>query len=641
MNSDSTVSADAASADAEGVAEHSQPQADPSPRRDAALEPPDAAAAKEGEASSDESTSPASAPPGLDAEASAVEHTEENGEPHVPDSPPVSVGESGTATDAETHTPVAGAEPEAAVADVSEASAPSEASPAAGGEKRKLRLNPKLVGSEARAVPSLGGAPAPETNAAPESSAGTQAPAPVPEEVAAEEDSKPVVAATAPPPPPATPVEVPESDTLDAAMEAEIAAAMQSGELETPGETAEQEAGEQQQEAAAQAAPPSEEDIAEGVKLSGVIQSIHEDNVFLDFGLRQSGVVSKRQFGPKKEPKVGDRLEVVVTKVDEDEGLIVCSLPRGAARIAGDWNAVAVGQTVECMVTKTNKGGLEVTVSNLRGFMPASQVDIGYVSDLKPFVGQKLTARVTEVNPGRKRLVLSRRELLAEERAEAEAALLSHLEVGQTLSGQVKTIKDYGAFVDLGGVDGFLHIGQMSWVRIEHPNELLSEGQDVEVKILTIEPDKKDPSRKRIGLGMRQLVANPWANAEDKFPKGSTQTGKVTRTETYGAFVELEPGVEGLVHISELDHQRVKRVTEVLNVGQHTEVQVLEVDRKRKRISLSVKALTAAPEPDTASDEDLAPGGGQPYERKRKDDLKGGIGGTAPGGLFGNPNDFS
>jgi small subunit ribosomal protein S1 len=202
------------------------------------------------------------------------------------------------------------------------------------------------------------------------------------------------------------------------------------------------------------------------------------------------------------------------------------------------------------------------------------------------------------------------------------------------LTGRVKSIKDYGAFLDLGGIDGFLHIGQMSWVRIQHPSEILTQGQDVEVKVLSVDKEKK-----KIGLGMRQLSANPWTTAEAKYAKGSTVTGRVTRTEPFGAFVELEPGVEGLVHISELDHKRVRRVTEVLNVDQTATVQVLEVDPQKKRISLSLKALMA--KPDEPQEEAVAPAAGPVYERKRKEPLRGGIGGTAPGGLFGDPRKFT
>ena len=519
------------------------------------------------------------------------------------------------------------------------------------GVKRRVRLNPTFDPQQVKPVPSLAvstppavaaasASPAIVARTAQETSPGAAMPAPpdasqVDETgttLPAVEQGTTHAAEAAEVVAPAMPaVELPTREDLDAGMEAEIAAALESGEI---GPAAFATPVAESAEAAEPPAPVTDETLTEGTKLSGTIQSVHDDNVFVDVGLRMSGVVSLRQFSTNKPPVVGNRLEVLVSKIDEAEGLITCTLPRRAARISGDWSALAPGQTVECMVTKTNKGGLDVTVSTLKGFMPASQIDLSYVADLETFVGQKLQARVTEVNPGRRRLVVSRKALLLEERAVAEKDLLEHLEAGQTLTGRVKTIKDYGVFIDLGGIDGFLHIGQMSWVRIQHPSEVLSEGQDVEVKVLSVDKEKK-----KIGLGMRQLSANPWTTAEAKYAKGTTVTGRVTRTEPFGAFIELEPGVEGLVHISELDHQRVRRVTEVLNVGQTAAVQVLEVDPQKKRISLSVKALLA--KPDEPKDEDLAPGSGPTYERKRKEPLRGGIGGTAPGGLFGDPRKFT
>jgi len=288
------------------------------------------------------------------------------------------------------------------------------------------------------------------------------------------------------------------------------------------------------------------------------------------------------------------------------------------------------------MVTGINKGGLEVTVSNLRGFLPASQVDLRFVGDMQQFVGQKLTVQVVEANPKKRNLVVSRRNYLIAERQEAEENLWKTLATGQVFQGTVKTIKDYGAFVDIGGVDGFLHVGEMSWNRIRHPSDLLAEGQAVEVQVISLDPDKK-----RIGLGMKQLVANPWQLAADKYAPGKTVSGRVTRTADFGAFVELEPGVEGLVHISELDHQRVRRVSDVLQEGQTIDVQVLEVIPDRKRISLSVKALKEKPAEAKPADEDLAPSAAEEYARRHRGPLKGGTGGASRGGLFGDPGRFS
>ncbi|MCH7689063.1 MAG: S1 RNA-binding domain-containing protein, partial [Planctomycetes bacterium] len=251
-----------------------------------------------------------------------------------------------------------------------------------------------------------------------------------------------------------------------------------------------------------------EDALEEGTKLTGKIQSIHGDDVFLDLGSRSPGVVSSRQFETGKKPEVGQIIEVVVDRVDREEGLIQLNLPKGIRKARGNWEDLAAGQIVDCMVTKTNKGGLEVSVGSVRGFLPSSQVDLAYVSDLEPFIGQKLRVKVLEANPRKRNLVVSRREFLLIERKESEEQLWKTLEVGRQFTGTVKSIKDYGAFVDIGGVDGFLHIGEISWSRINHPPEVLQEGQQIEVKVLSLDPEKK-----RISLGMRQLVPNPWTVA--------------------------------------------------------------------------------------------------------------------------------
>ena len=281
-------------------------------------------------------------------------------------------------------------------------------------------------------------------------------------------------------------------------------------------------------------------------------------------------------------------------------------------------------------MNRTNKGGLEVTVSGLRAFLPSSQVDLGFVSELDPFVGQKLRVEVVEVNPKKRNLVVSRRAYLQIERKEQEGVFWQSAAAGQTFTGKVKTVKDYGVFVDLGAVDGFLHIGEMSWHRIKHPSELVKEGQTVDVKILSLDKEKK-----KISLGMKQLAQNPWTTAADKYPANNTVTGKVTRITDFGAFVELEPGLEGLIHVSELDHKRIRHASDVLKLQQVVTAQVLELDAERKRISLSLKALLARPEAPKPIEEPV-----EAYQRKRKGPLRGGTGSTGPGGLFGNPSDF-
>jgi len=494
------------------------------------------------------------------------------------------------------------------------------------GSKRKLQLRPQGA-DEARAVPSLGAGSGAVTPSGP-----VEIPAAHDADVEAaiaatvnqmtSQGASPAPAATAP----SEPVSIPEQEPIEASIEAAIEQALAGSDLAHA------------QVSAAAASPLDIDQLKPGQKFSGTVQTINGDSVFIDFGLRLTGAVPFRQFDAKNPPKAGDTLELVFDKVDDAEGLILANRPRGTSVVKGDWDSIAPDQVVECVVTKTNKGGLEATVSRLRGFIPASQVDLGFVADLNTFVGQKFRVRVTEVNPAKRRLVLSRRALLLEEREVAKTELLNEIQPDQVRTGRVKTIKDYGAFVDLGGMDGFLPIAQMSWVRIGHPSEIIQEGQEIEVKILSIDREKN-----KISLGMRQLSANPWRTAEDKYAKGSSVTGRVTRLEAFGAFVELEPGVEGLVHISELEHRRVKRVSEVMNVGDMVEVQVVEVDPKKKRISLSAKALKAKPEvPEAPKEEDLAPGKGQAYQRVRKEPLKGGTGDpNKRGGLFGNPNDFS
>ena len=427
---------------------------------------------------------------------------------------------------------------------------------------------------------------------------------------------------------PTSAVEIPPPvKDLDAELVAQIDAAMASDDLEA----AKAASATAVQEEAAGEEKPSEELLESGQHLTGRIQSIHADSVFLELGYRSPGVIPLRQFVAGKKPEVGQRIEVVVDRVAHDEGLIHLNLPRGLRRVAGNWESIAKGQVVDCIVNRTNKGGLEVTVSGLRAFLPSSQIELGFISDLTPYVGQKLRVEVVEVNARKKNLVVSRRAYLQIERQESEQKFWEAAEVGQTYTGRVKTIKDYGAFVDLGGVDGFLHIGEISWHRIKHPSEIVKEAQTVDVKVLSLDREKK-----KIGLGMKQLVQNPWTTATERYPANSTVSGTVTRLADFGAFVELEPGLEGLVHVSALDHKRVRHPADVLKVQQVVTAQVLELDIERKRLSLSLKALIARPEEKKAAEE---PPPEQPQHR-RKGPLKGGTGSGAPGGLFGNPSDF-
>lgn len=419
----------------------------------------------------------------------------------------------------------------------------------------------------------------------------------------------------------AIPVEIPPEPELGD-IEAEIAAAMNS---------------ENEVAAKVENDPLSSELPETGSRKEGIVQSIHGDDVFVDLGCRLPGLLQLRQFEGQDAPEVGKKINVTVSKVDENEGLITVNLRGGRARPGGNWDEVEKDQVVSCTVSGSNKGGLEVQIGSLRGFLPAGQVDLQYVESLDSYIGQKLDVKITEVNPKKRNLVVSRRALLIEARKEMEAEFWEGLEVDQEFTGKVKTLKDYGAFVDLGGADGFLHIGQISWTHIKHPNEVLSEGQEINVKVQKIDAEKR-----KISLTMKGMMPNPWDSAANRYTPETVITGGVTKVTDFGAFIELEPGIEGLVHISELDYKRVRKVTDVCRVGQEVSAKVLEFDQNRKRVSLSIKQLKEDPRiaEEAAAEEELAKINANRIPREK---LKGGIGkpSSSGGGLFGNPNDFS
>lgn len=496
-----------------------------------------------------------------------------------------------------------------------EASAPDTAT-----ERPKVRLNPTVAPDQDKAIPYT-------SATAQEAEKVTAAEVAAAEAAAAQPEDK-YFASQSSTMPKAEPIEIPNKRdvSLDSEMEREIAEALASGEI--PGALATPVAADVKAGSEPKAAV-NEEDLEPGTRLKGKVQAITGENVILDVGMRSSGCIPGKQFEGKL-PEVGVTLDVVVDSYNAAEGLILCSLPKATRSVSG-WSEVQVGQIVDCMVTKTNKGGLEVTVNALRAFLPAGQVDYGFVSNMETYVGQKLRVKVTEVNPQKKNLVVSRRAFLEIERAERRDEMWKTVAVGQTHAGVVKTIKEYGAFIDLGGLDGLLHVGEISWQRINHPSDVLKEGQQVEVQIVGIDREKN-----KISLGMRQLTKNPWSDIEARYPVNSEVNGTVTRTSDFGAFVQLEEGIEGLIHISELEYRRVHRVTDVVKEGQEVRAKVLSVDLPKRRIALSLKALQARPESAPRKDDaDMAPSGATPYERKRKGPLKGGTAGGGGSGLFG------
>ncbi len=372
-------------------------------------------------------------------------------------------------------------------------------------------------------------------------------------------------------------------------------------------------------------------EIAPESRLTGQVARVHRDDVFIDLGGRNQGVVSLRQF--ETPPKEGEQLELVVIRFNAEEGYYELSRTTAAVSV-GNWDEVSEGQIIEVTVTGANKGGLECQVAGIRGFIPMGQVSIYRVENPEEFVGQRLACVVTEVSRERQNLVLSHRAVMERERNEQRDKLMGELAVGQLREGVVRSLKDFGAFVDLGGIDGLIHISQLSWDRVNHPSEVLEVGQKVKVRI-----DKFDKETGKLSLSYREVGANPWQNAASKYIVGARVTGKVSRLMDFGAFVKLEPGVEGLVHISELGHGRVFRTRDVVSEGQEVEVKILSVDEENQRISLSLKALMTAPVKagqEKLAEEDLPlPADAPKAPKKQHQELKGGTGGQSGGDKFG------
>lgn len=369
---------------------------------------------------------------------------------------------------------------------------------------------------------------------------------------------------------------------------------------------------------------------------TGTIVAVHGNEVMVEFGPKSQGMCSLDQF--EQAPPLGESMEFILQRYDKDDGLYVLSR-RGKPAAKSEWDSLAVGQTVEARCTGVNKGGLELEIANHRAFMPAGHVDLRHINELDVFIGEKMPCEVIELDRKRGRIILSRKSHLEAERRELRSQLLAELEVGQVRPAVIIRLQPYGAFADLGGIDGLIHVSDMSYERIGHPKEVVKEGDQVEVKILKIDLDA-DPIR--ISLGLKQLQTDPVKAAINELEEGATVTGKVTRLAQFGAFVEVSQGVEGLIHISELSHEHVKKPSHVVKPDEVVTVKVLSIDPKKRRIGLSLKALQ---EPSGGAGAGRggrkADGGGveplreeDPHLRKLKaqlsrkfgDNLKGGIG---------------
>ena len=338
-------------------------------------------------------------------------------------------------------------------------------------------------------------------------------------------------------------------------------------------------------------------ELREGSIVTGTIQEIRPQVVLVDIGYKSEGAISISEF-EDEEIEVGDQIEVLLERLENDEGIVVLSKEKAAHK--QNWDKIVGvyrdGGLVKGKVKSVVKGGLMVNVG-VEAFLPGSQVDIIPPRDLNEYVGKVYEFKIVKVNDDRKNIVLSRREVIEAERADQRQRFLETVKEGDKVEGIVKNITDFGAFVDLRGMDGLLHITDMSWGRVNHPSEMLHIGQSLEVVILEVDREKE-----RVSLGLKQMTDNPWADIERKYPINSHVKGRVTKLLPYGAFVELEKGVEGLVHVSELSWvKRITRPSDVLKLDQEIEAVVLSISVKEQKISLGVRQLEDNPWADIES----------------------------------------
>ena len=345
-------------------------------------------------------------------------------------------------------------------------------------------------------------------------------------------------------------------------------------------------------------------DIAQNQIITGRVIGQNEKEIIMDIGFKSEGIIPRSEFSGAEPPNLGDSIEVYLEKIEDKNGQTILSKEK-AVWMKGWLKLMQIHKeegTVNGTITRRIKGGLVVDVDGIQAFLPGSQIDVRPVQDFDNFLGKEMEFKVVKINQLRKNVVLSRKALLYNTMKEQRESLFEEIEVGQIVEGVVKNITDFGVFVDLGGVDGLLHITDLSWGRVNHPSEVTEVGETINVKIIDIDKDKL-----RISLGLKQLTPHPWENVEEKFPVGMKISGKVVSLTNYGAFVELETGVEGLVHISEMSWTRgVHRPDEVVQLGQEVEAQILSIDSEERKIALGFKQLL--PDPWENVDEQYAVG---------------------------------
>ena len=338
-------------------------------------------------------------------------------------------------------------------------------------------------------------------------------------------------------------------------------------------------------------------DFKDGDIVDGEVVKIDRDEVLLDIGYKSEGVIPSKELSirhdvdPNDIVTVGDRIEALVLQKEDKEGRLILSKKR--AQYERAWGRIeetmAAGRTIKGPVIEVVKGGLILDIG-LRGFLPASLVDLRRVRDLQPYIGTELEAKIIELDRNRNNVVLSRRAFLEESQSEGRKKFLENLHKGERRKGTVSSIVNFGAFVDLGGVDGLVHVSELSWKHVDHPSEVVAVGQEVEVEVLDV-----DLERERVSLSLKATQEDPWKEFERRYKAGEVISGQVTKLVPFGAFVRVAQGIEGLVHISELSHEHVDAPESVVSVGQEVQVKVVDVDVSRRRVSLSMRQVTAAP----------------------------------------------
>jgi small subunit ribosomal protein S1 len=328
-------------------------------------------------------------------------------------------------------------------------------------------------------------------------------------------------------------------------------------------------------------------DFVEGSIVPGTVLEVRSSEVLIDIGYKSEGVVPSYEFRDISKVKLGDTMDVLLAEIENDDGMVVLSKQKADEKLK--WEFVLEnykeGSLVEGVVRNRVRGGLIVDVDGVDAFLPGSQIDVVPVHNTEVFVGQKLEFKIIKISTERRNIILSRRELMEERLRGKREELMATIEVGQKRKGKVKNITDFGVFVDLTGMDGLLHITDMSWGRIRHPSEMVSVGDEIEVSILAVDREKQ-----RVSLGLKQNQENPWDRIEDKYPAGSRLRGKVVNLVPYGAFIELEDGVEGLVHISEISWtKRIARASDVLSIGEEVDVAVLNINKEEQKIALGIR----------------------------------------------------